>query len=133
VGGNKELITYRLARARETLDEARLMADSNHWHGCVNRLYYACFYSVNALLLKDGLSSSKHSGVRSLFNKQYVMTGLVPKELATLYNTLFDTRQEADYEDLFSIDSSEVRIWLEQAVYFIDHVTSLVLISPSAD
>lgn len=99
----------------------------------MRRLYYACFYSVNALLLKDGLSSAKHSGVRSLFNKHYVMTGLVPKELATLFNTLFDTRQEADYEDLFSIDPSEVRIWIKQVSPFIDHVASLVLTSSSTD
>ena len=45
-----QLIRYRIQRAFETLDEARLMAESDHWNGCVNRLYYACFYAVNALL-----------------------------------------------------------------------------------
>ena len=40
------LIHYRMARARETLAEVDLMAQSGHWHGCVNRLYYACFYAA---------------------------------------------------------------------------------------
>jgi len=53
------LIHYRMARARETLAEADLMAQSGHWHGCVNRLYYACFYAVTALLLRHDLSAGK--------------------------------------------------------------------------
>jgi len=66
------LVGYRLARARETLEEARLMAQARHWDGCVNRLYYACFYAVTALFVAHGLSSAKHSGVRSLFGQHFV-------------------------------------------------------------
>jgi uncharacterized protein (UPF0332 family) len=60
---NKELndlIKYRIDRAREALEEARVLAGSGHWNTCVNRLYYACFYAVSALLSKHDLSSSKH-------------------------------------------------------------------------
>lgn len=41
---NKELndfIQYRIARAREALDEVEILADSGHWNACINRLYYA--------------------------------------------------------------------------------------------
>jgi uncharacterized protein (UPF0332 family) len=64
-----DLVVYRMARARETLEEAHILADSGRWNACVNRLYYACFYSVSALLLREGLSSSKHAGVRGIFNR----------------------------------------------------------------
>lgn len=40
-----KLIQYRLARAEETLEEARLLAQRYHWNAAVNRLYYACFYA----------------------------------------------------------------------------------------
>jgi uncharacterized protein (UPF0332 family) len=98
---NKELndlIGYRIARARETLEEAKVLADSGHWNACVNRLYYACFYAVSALLSKKDLSSSKHSGIRSFFNHDFVKSGIVPKETAMIYNSLFERRQEGDYE-----------------------------------
>jgi uncharacterized protein (UPF0332 family) len=78
---NKELndfIQYRVARAREALDEAEILADSGHWNACVNRLYYDCFYAVSALLSKHDLSSSKHSGLRSFFNHNFVKTGIIP-------------------------------------------------------
>lgn len=57
-----DLIQYRIARAKETLEEAGVLSSSGHWNACVNRLYYACFYAVSALLTKHDLSSSKHSG-----------------------------------------------------------------------
>jgi len=99
---SKDLARYRLARAQETLEDARILARTGRWNACVNRLYYDCFYGVSALLVRDGLSSSKHAGVRSLFNRQYVKTGKIPKDLARIYNDLFERRQEGDYIDFVS-------------------------------
>jgi len=59
-----DLVHYRLGRAQETLEDARILARAGRWNARVNRLYYACFYGVSALLVCDGLSSSKHVGVR---------------------------------------------------------------------
>lgn len=62
------LIDYRMQRAIETLEEARLMQTVEHWNTCANRLYYAAFYAVSALLVQDGHTASKHSGAKDLFN-----------------------------------------------------------------
>lgn len=43
-----KLVKYRLERAEETLEEAEVMANMSHWKTCINRLYYACFYAINA-------------------------------------------------------------------------------------
>lgn len=75
--GQEDLIRYKLSRAKETLEEAEIMLQTGHPHGAANRIYYACFYVVTALLLKRGLSSSKHSGVVALFNRHFVKPGLV--------------------------------------------------------
>lgn len=65
-GSGDALVAYRLRRSHEALEEARLLADHGHSNAAVNRLYYACFYAVSALLSSRGLSSARHSGVRSL-------------------------------------------------------------------
>lgn len=65
-GDVEALVKYRLTRARESVDEALLLAEDSHWNTCANRLYYACFYAVNALLASRGLAASKHTGVRGL-------------------------------------------------------------------
>ena len=81
---SRDLMSYRMARVNETMEDARILANAGRWNACMNRLYYACFYVVSALLVRHGLSSSKHTGVRSLFNKHYVKTGMIPKDLARI-------------------------------------------------
>lgn len=123
---NKDLVSHRLAKADETLEDARVLADAGRWNACVNRLYYACFYAVSGLLWLDGQSSSKHSGVRSLFNQQYVKTGKISKEMAQIYNDLFERRQEGDYVDFVSFDESQVLPWIPKAEQLISYITDLI-------
>jgi len=123
---NKELTLYRLQRARETLKDARILAQAQRWNPCVNRLYYACFYAVSALLIQEGLSSSKHSGVRSLFNRHFVKTNKVSKETARIFNDLFERRQEGDYMDFISFKESQVQPWISEAETFVETVAVLI-------
>jgi len=46
------LLNYRIQRSKETLREARLMIDEGYLNGAINRLYYACYYIVSALLIR---------------------------------------------------------------------------------
>jgi uncharacterized protein (UPF0332 family) len=101
------------------MEDARILANAGRWNACVNRLYYACFYGVSALLARHGLSSPKHTGVRSLFNRHYVKTGKTPKELARIYNDLFERRQEGDYIDFVMFQESQVLQWLSEAEPFV--------------
>jgi len=123
---NRELALYRLQRARETLEDARILANARRWNPCVNRLYYACFYAVSALLIQEGLSSSKHTGVRSLFNQHFVKTSKVAKEKARIFNDLFERRQEGDYLDFVNFEESQVRPWIPEAEAFVENIAVLI-------
>lgn len=123
------LTRYRIERARETLAEADLMAQADHWNACVNRLYYACFYAVTALLLKHSLSASRHSGVRSLLNRHFVRTGAITTELGLLYGDLFEGRQQGDYHDLVRFEEQQVRPWIPQAQRFVARIEELLQLS----
>lgn len=114
------LIRYRMDRARESLEEARLLLDAGRLNGSVNRLYYACFYAVSALLLTQGQSSSKHSGIRALFDREWINTDKVPREVGRLYRKLFNSRQQGDYSDLVQFQETEVRAWLAQATQLVE-------------
>ncbi len=119
-----ELSRFRIERAFECLDEAAILADKNHYNACVNRPYYACFYAVNALLASKGLSSTKHAGVRALFNQHYVKTEIIPKDLAAVYNDLFESRQESDYQDFFVVEKETALEFMAPAERFVKHVAS---------
>ncbi|MFO7614360.1 MAG: HEPN domain-containing protein [Bacteroidales bacterium] len=120
------LVLYRMSRANEALEDARILAREERWNACVNRLYYGCFYAVSALLVRDGLSSSKHAGVRGLFNREYVKTGKIPKDLARIFNDLFERRQEGDYIDFVSFQESQVLPWISKAEKLIEYIAGLI-------
>jgi uncharacterized protein (UPF0332 family) len=71
------IVTHRLQRARETLVEAVDNAGMNHWHAAANRLYYACYYAVSALLVQNGFFSRTHSGTIGLLGIHFVNTGIL--------------------------------------------------------
>lgn len=120
-----DLIRYRLARAQEAMDEARLLLGSGHCNACVNRLYYACFYTVSAVLLPEGYASAKHSGVRALFERHFVKTGRVTVALGRTYRRLFTRRQRGDYDDFVRFKEEEVRTWLKDAEEFVSALARL--------
>lgn len=69
-----------MEKAKNTLSDARKYMSDATLKSMVNRIYYVLFYAVNALLITKGLSSSKHSGVRALFNKKMVNKGLIERQ-----------------------------------------------------
>ncbi|MCK4309218.1 MAG: HEPN domain-containing protein [Candidatus Atribacteria bacterium] len=122
----KTLINYRLERAHEALDEALILLERGHANTFINRLYYACFYAVSALLLTKELSSSKHSGVRALFLQNFVKSEVVDRKMGKLYDKLFDTRQKGDYADLVRFNLDEVRPWLKDVENFVESLERLI-------
>jgi uncharacterized protein (UPF0332 family) len=45
------IVSFRIQKAKDTLDEAEGIATLGYWNAVANRLYYACFYITSALLL----------------------------------------------------------------------------------
>ena len=123
----KILVEYRIERAKETIVEAEYMAKISHWNHCVNRLYYSCFYAVNSLLIANKMSSSKHTGVRALFNLHFIKTKIVEAKLGKLYNTLFVYRQQSDYEDLFKMTEELAVPWISLTKEFVSNIEQLIL------
>jgi hypothetical protein len=77
-------ITYRLKKATETLDDAALLIDNQKWNSAINRLYYAAYYAVSALLTRDELNTKTHNGVKTQFFLNYVKTGIFSLEMGKL-------------------------------------------------
>ena len=68
------LIKYRLEQAQTALNDAKFLLDGNRSpQSIVNRAYYAMFYAALALLQKIGTVPSKHTGVISLFDTEFVL------------------------------------------------------------
>jgi uncharacterized protein (UPF0332 family) len=124
----KSLITYRLGQADVALEDAKiLMEQGRSTMTIVNRSYYAMFYSLLALLQTTGKISSKHSVVISFFDREYIKTGIFPKEMSKAIHDAFDLRQEADYEVITPPEPTEVsEIWYK-AKDFVDKIRAYLI------
>ena len=83
----KALARYRLDQAEESLDEARyLVSGDKSPRSIINRAYYSMFYAILALLIREPFSSSKHSGILRYFNRSFIKTGILDRELGRWVN-----------------------------------------------
>lgn len=121
-----ELVNYRLEKAKDTLRDAEILLEASRLDSAVNRIYYALFYAVIALLYTKGMSSAKHSGIRSLFNEQFVKTGKVDAELGRFYSRMFEFRQKSDYADYVEFEKEKVKEWFEKAKQFIKEIERVI-------
>jgi hypothetical protein len=122
----EKLIELWLEKADDALASAELELKAGHTNFAVNRLYYACFYVVTALLLRDGKQFARHSAVKAEFVRTYVKSGLVDAKWNTFYQKLFDDRQEGDYIPTVAFEQSDVSTGIQDAREFIDLIRSLL-------
>ena len=84
-----ELINYRISRAKETFEDAKILANKERWNSVINRLYYAAFYAVSALLLYHDLKPTTHTGAKSNFSEFFIKPGIISKELGKNTHNFF--------------------------------------------
>ncbi|HLW07426.1 MAG TPA: HEPN domain-containing protein [Marinilabiliaceae bacterium] len=109
---NEERIEYakhRIRSAHKTFEAAEVLAKNGFWNSAVNRLYYALFYAVNALLVLNEIHTKSHSSSRSQFSLHFIKTGKFDKKYGRLLAELFDWRQKGDYDNIFDYDNDSVR------------------------
>jgi uncharacterized protein (UPF0332 family) len=121
-----EVIRYRMERAREALNDAQSDLEQERLNSASNRIYYAMFYAAIALLATRDLSSSRHSGIISLFYKHFVRSDIFPAELAQHLGRAFEMRTNTDYRDFSIPEPAEIREMFEQARAFVQKAEDLV-------
>jgi uncharacterized protein (UPF0332 family) len=114
----RDLISYRIEKAKTTFLEAKSLAANKYWNGAVNRLYYSCFYMVIALLAKDNIMASTHNGVRTEFFRNYIKPGLLNRSFSTLYSELMSKRNESDYDDFQEFEEEDIVPLFAQVEFF---------------
>lgn len=120
----EDLLCYRMEQAHETLQEAEILLNASTLRGAVNRAYYAMFYALLALLATKQLGTSKHSGALALFDREFVKTGVFPRELSRSLHLAFDRRQTHDYGEMTQVSRQIAEETLTDAQTFVAAVES---------
>jgi len=121
-----QMVRYWWSKAEEGLASARREFEAGSFSFAMNRLYYAAFYGVSALLMEHDLSFKKHSGVRAAFHQQFIKTGVLDRKWGRLYDQLFEDRQEGDYVVFISFEPDYVESQLTQCTRFLEQLRPLI-------
>ncbi|MCX7014625.1 MAG: HEPN domain-containing protein [Candidatus Sumerlaeota bacterium] len=113
------LVRYRMEEAQEALADAEAALKRRSLRNATNRAYYAMFYGILALLALTSQSSSKHTGVIALFDREFVKTGAFGKNLSEWLHDTFARRQEVDYKEFVVISEQEATERFEHAREFV--------------
>ncbi len=122
----REIVKYRLEKANRTYKEAVGAIGNGFCETAANRLYYAAYYAVSALLISYKYEVSTHNGVIQMFGKAFLKNAIIDKAHGKIFNQLFSLRMTGDYEDRHIIDmDTEVMPLVKPAKYLIDAVSEM--------
>lgn len=122
----KELVRLQLDRADRFLSQANEMLETKHFDLAANRYYYACFHAIQGLFINDGITRHTHKGLHVTLGKQYVLTGKFDANLSSIFRTMEQLREKADYNCAYDISEEEVNEMREPSRKIIEEVKKLV-------
>lgn len=120
----REIVKYRLEKSLRTYNEAVGSIANGYVETAANRLYYAAYYAVSALLVSYKYEASTHNGVIQMFGKAFIKSKVLERRYGTIFNQLFSLRMTGDYEDRRFLDIEEdVKPLIEPKKELIDVVS----------
>ena len=122
----KIIVGLEIEKSRKTFSEIEILRQAGLWDNIANRLYYAAFHAVSALLINDGHTVGTHQGAVVMLHQHYVKTGILPKEDGAFYSQLQTLREKSDYNCTYCATEEDTvpRIALTEA--FIEKVIGLI-------
>lgn len=120
-----KIVQHWLRKADAALASAQSEIAAKRYEFAANRIYYACFYSATAVLLEAGTRFVKHSGVRAAVHQALVKAGRLDAKWGKAYDQAFNTRQAADYLELFEVEEAQVLEGFELAKGFVSEMKRL--------
>ena len=98
-----------IQKAQKKLEVAKKDFELGYYGDAVSRAYYAAFHSISAVLSIKGLTFSSHAQTLGAFNREFVKSGIFPRDTYRKIQRLFEDRQEADYTLIEEFEDSYVK------------------------
>ena len=121
----RAVVDFRIEKALRAYEQAKGVVELGYWETIANRLYYAAYNSVSALLIANGHTVQTHSGVIHLFGQKFINTGVLSPEMGRLYHKLFTMRQTGDYDDTYGLCEEDVKPYIEPTGMLISQTIAL--------
>ncbi len=120
------LVNLEKEKALDTFGEMSVLRQAGLWNNIANRLYYAAFHAVSALLINDHHNIGSHQGAVIMLHQHYVKTGILSKEDGAFYSQLQTLREKSDYNCTYNATEADTAPRIEQTKQFIDKILNLI-------
>jgi uncharacterized protein (UPF0332 family) len=108
-----------LHKARDNREAAALLVRNGYADIAASRLYYAMFYTAEALLLERGQVFSSHAAVIAAFGRDFAKTGALDPRFHRYLIDAQDLRQTGDYDMATVITPAQIEEALRWADDFL--------------
>ena len=115
IGGARELALHRIGVAKDDLVAAEMNFDGGYYRSSNNRAYYAIFRAISACLALEFKAYKEPAQVIGNFNKDFVHTGVFPKEIGRKISRAQEVRHASDYDDFYIVSIEDAREQLDTA------------------
>ena len=119
-------IRKEIERGEKALKAAQLLLENGLYEDAISRAYYATFHLAKAALLSQGVRTSSHKGVLSMFGLHLIEEKLLSVDLAKILAKEKEEREVGDYDVLIDIDRERATLRIQQAREFVAAVKSFL-------
>lgn len=105
----KIIVCLEIEKAENIVSQINELEKLSYWDNIANRLYYALFHAVSALLIFDKHNVSTHKGSIVLFGQFYIKTGVFNINDGRLFSQLQTIREKSDYNCAYQTSEDEIK------------------------
>lgn len=105
----KIIVGLEIEKAENIVSQINELEKLSYWDNMANRLYYALFHAVSALLIFDKHNVSTHKGSIVLFGQFYIKTGVFNINDGRLFSQLQTIREKSDYNCAYQTSEDEIK------------------------
>ena len=120
------IVNRELEKSERTFDDVLFCAKEGKWEAAANRLYYALFHAMSAVLICDGYQVKSHRGILAMFGEHYVRTEIFPQADGSLLSELVIMRDNADYNCFFEATEERLEQYIEPTRKLIDKIKQYI-------
>ena len=122
----KIVVDLELEKAQKTFRELDVLMNARMWNTAANRLYYALFHAVSALLINDGRAVKSHRGVLAQFGQYYVREGIFSRDDGRILSELVIMRDNADYNCFYEAAEENVQSYIAPVRDLIEKIRNYI-------
>jgi uncharacterized protein (UPF0332 family) len=116
------MVSLELEKADSTFAEHEGLTEKGYWNTLANRLYYALFHAVSALLINDSREVGSHRGAAIRFHQYYIRTGVFTEDEGSFYSQMETLREKSDYNCFFKVSEADVKSRIEPTRQLIEKI-----------